>query len=107
MTLREKLDEKIKTPPTPMWEELEAIFLSVKPELLKEGIQVSVFKNGAFARICYKLSSTEGKMGKSFSGYYTIKDLETVVQIARENGIEVNVLQEEWNYEFIYTPSWK
>ena len=106
MTLREKLDEKLKTSPTPMWKELEDIFLSIDPLDLEKGVKVSVFKNGNFSKICYKPSTTEGNVGTPFSSDYTIADLNTVIEIAKENGLQVTILDEGWHYEFSYFPTW-
>lgn len=76
------------------------------PSNLKKGVKVSVFKNGTFSKISYKLSTTEGNVGSQFSRDYTIADLNTVIRIAKENGLKVSIIEEVWQYEFFYMPTW-
>lgn len=114
MTLREKLDEKVKTSPTPMWEEIESIFLSIDPMRLKDGVTLTIFKKDASSRIYYEPEITtaekllaSGKASTSFSRDYTISDLEKALKIAQENGMKVTCLIGGLLYWISYTPSWK
>ena len=106
MTLQEKLDGKLPSLSTLMWQELEKVFLGVETEHLPAGVTVSVYKNTISSRFCYSLKSSNSNVGTKFSYDFDFDILEKVIKIAEENGLKVETNEKGSFYDFIYLPPW-
>lgn len=88
MTLREKLDLKIKRESRKaLYKEIEEIFLQASLEELLNGMTVEVFSKDS-DELFYKKNSEE-KVIKTFRGEYKPKTVEEVVRILKKEGLEV------------------
>lgn len=88
MTLREKLDLKIKKESRKaLYKEIEEIFLQASLEELLNGMTIEVFSNDS-NELFYKKSSEE-KVIKAFRREYKLKTFEEVVQNLKKEGLEV------------------
>ena len=105
-TLQEKLDEKLPSLSTLVWQELEKVFLGVENELLPTGVTVSVYKNASSPKFCYLLESSNSKVGTNFTYNFDFDVLEKVINSAKENGLKVETVEKGSFYKFIYLPPW-
>ena len=90
MTLREKLDNKIKKAEKErFYREIEEIFLKFDAEELSEGAAIKIFSDVSQNIFYQKSSDDEKNITRTFDEKYRIETFEKVVPILVKNGLEV------------------
>ena len=90
MTLREKLDNKIKKVEIEkMYEEIEDIFLEFDTEELAKGVAIKIFSDISKNIFYQKSSIKENDVTRIFSEKYRIETFEKMIPLLVENGLEV------------------
>lgn len=108
MKLKDKLDGKLPALSSVIWGELESLFLELSPDVLANGVTISVYQNSIGAPFYHHLDSAdESKSGTQFSLKFDVKTLKEVIDIAEKNGLVVQRITEGTYYKFIYVPTWK
>ena len=102
MTLKEKLNEKIKQDSVQsLWNEVESIFLSADYATLQKGVSMQIFKNCDNSPLFYILGY--GSTGTKFSSDYDLDTVERMIPICEENGIDVNRINKN-SFELKFVP---
>ena len=107
MTLRKKLDNKIKKAEAErFYKEKEDIFLKFDAEELSKGVTIKIFSDDSKDIFYQKISSEGKKTTRTFDEKYKIETFERVVPILVKNGLEVEYYKINGiiNAEITYKP---
>lgn len=90
MTLREKLDNKVKKAEVErFFKEIEEIFLKFDVEELSRGVTIKIFSDDSKDIFYQKNSSEEENITRIFCEKYKIETFEKMIPLLVKNGLEV------------------